>query len=309
MEGTSKNKIKILFLIPTLEMGGAEIQLLELVKNLNKAIFDITVGVFYANGRLSADFLDIPEIDVRFFGTKNKIGFSRVRNLVAFLKSHSVDIIEMWNISTKTIGILIAKIFTISNTIVRERTADYIFSGFGSVLYTFTDRLSATKAKMVIANSEAGRNFAIRKGIQPQRIQVIYNSLSSIKMRADKEPEQLRYELGLQKNQPIIGMIARLIRQKDPISFLRAAQIVLKSHSNASFLVVGNGPLYQELYKKAKTFGIDKKVLFTGERRDVPDLLNLIDIVVLPSNLTEGCSNAVMEAMYMGNARKNWQQK
>ena len=295
-----KNKIHILFLIPSLSLGGAEVQLLELVKGLDKRKFDITVGVFYSNGQLSADFLSVTDIDVLFFGKKHEFDFRWIQHLWSFLRTHKVDVIDMWNTSAKSIGMLSAWIFSIKHKVIRERTAHTLYSSPGSVFYTFLDRILGRYASIVIANSNAGQRFAIEKGFKPEKTHVIYNSINDKHMIPQSSGRRIRASFDIADRTQVVGMVARLIEDKDPITFLHAARQILLAKPKVRFLLVGNGPLFNASQEMAKKLGIFDSVVFTGERKDIPDLLNIMDIVVLSSSTTEGCSNSIMEAMYMG---------
>lgn len=300
MSRIKNDKIHILYLIPSLSLGGAEVQLLELVKGLNKDQFNITVGAFYSNGQLSADFLSVPGINVQFFGKKHELDFLWLWRLGAYLRAHRVDIIDMWNTSAKTVGMLSAWAFSIAHTVVRERSAHNLYTSYGSILYTLLDRILARYATIAIANSEAGRLFAIAKGIKPEKIRVIYNGINSPKMIPKRPGSQVRADLGINFNAPVVGMVARLVVEKDPFTFLQAAKIVVSADSKVKILLVGDGPLYNVSQEMTESLGIYDNVVFTGARDDIPEFINIMDVVVLSSSVTEGCSNSILEAMFMG---------
>jgi len=103
----------------------------------------------------------------------------------------------------------------------------------------------------------------------------------------------------LPPNGPIVGTVARLAPQKDQRRIVEAAPIVLERHPGARFVVVGDGELRSDLERRVRDAGLETRFTFTGERRDVPDLLASFDVYVLPS-LYEGLPHSLLEAMAAG---------
>ncbi len=105
--------------------------------------------------------------------------------------------------------------------------------------------------------------------------------------------------LGLAPATPCIGFIGRLSAEKAPDAFLRVAWLVSKTHPEAAFVVIGNGPMRTSLAASAEAFGIAGNVHFLGERDDVPALMRSLSLVIVPSH-AEGMPLALMEAMAAG---------
>ncbi len=102
--------------------------------------------------------------------------------------------------------------------------------------------------------------------------------------------------LGLDPDALIVGSIGRLVEQKGHTYLLQAVPHVLKAVPQARFLIIGSGELREELAEEAGHLGIQSKVIFTGPRQDVGNLLNSMDLFVNPS-LWEGLPTVVMESM------------
>jgi len=94
----------------------------------------------------------------------------------------------------------------------------------------------------------------------------------------------------------VIGTIGRLVPVKNQAMLLRAAARLYEYHNNIKVLLIGDGPLENELVALATSLGIAPNVRFLGRRSNVPDILRTLDIFVLPS-LSEGMSNTILEAM------------
>jgi sugar transferase (PEP-CTERM/EpsH1 system associated) len=166
-------------------------------------------------------------------------------------------------------------------------------------------RLHAPLVERYVTVSRSLRDYLVeRVGIRPERITTICNGVDTGKFMpaprkpADVLPAQLAGE-GL----VIIGTVGRLQPVKDQRLLLHAfGELVRQSPAlatTARLLVVGNGPLRDTLTQLAQSLGIAHLTAFTGDRTDVAQLLQCMDVFVLPS-LAEGISNTLLEAMATG---------
>ncbi|MCL6557351.1 MAG: glycosyltransferase family 4 protein, partial [Firmicutes bacterium] len=96
-----------------------------------------------------------------------------------------------------------------------------------------------------------------------------------------------------------VGVIARLEPEKGHRYFLQAATTILSEINNVIFLIIGTGSLEKELKDYTRELGITDRVIFTGLRDDIPELLAQMSVVVLPS-LNEALSLSLIESMCLG---------
>jgi glycosyltransferase involved in cell wall biosynthesis len=95
-------------------------------------------------------------------------------------------------------------------------------------------------------------------------------------------------------------MVARMnARYKNHSGFLRVAKRINQQMPDVEFLLAGDGPLRAELEREARTLGIGDRVVFLGDRRDIPAVMASLDVAVLTSD-SESLSNAILEAMAAG---------
>jgi Glycosyltransferase len=133
------------------------------------------------------------------------------------------------------------------------------------------------------------------EGILPSKIVTIYNGIESSKYRA-KPNLDVKRQLGIETGSPVVGIIAAFRPQKNHELFLLAAREVLKKNKNVYFLLVGDGIRRRRMEELASELGITKNCLFTGFRKDIPDIISMIDIGVLSSHW-EGLPLVVLEYM------------
>ena len=165
-------------------------------------------------------------------------------------------------------------------------------------LYTMLERIAAHACDRIVTVSEYHRRWGIELGIADLRkLVAIPNSISSDRVKPDRDRESVRRELGIGANLRMLLTIGRLAEEKGLDDLLHAARLIARD-SEAQFKIVfaGSGPLALSLPKTATELGIQDRVLFLGFRRNIGDLLAASDIVVLPS-LREGLSISLLEAM------------
>jgi glycosyltransferase involved in cell wall biosynthesis len=136
-------------------------------------------------------------------------------------------------------------------------------------------------------------------GLDPAKVRVVPNGVDLAAMDAARPGPAVRQELGLPENVPLIGLVGRLDHWGKGHKELLEAMAALKERYPVQALMVGGGRREAEMRETAAGLGLAGQAHFLGPRRDVPDLLQAMDIFVLPS-YSEGVSLALLEAMAAG---------
>jgi glycosyltransferase involved in cell wall biosynthesis len=155
----------------------------------------------------------------------------------------------------------------------------------------------------VIVNSRAGLGYHESIGYRPRRWAVIPNGVDTDVFRPDAPARvALREELGLPPEAVLIGYVARLDPMKDHVTFLDAARLLSRTHSNAHFVLCGEGiePGQKPLAQSLEDLGFSMRVHLLGRRDDIPQLTAGFDIATLASAFGEGFPTVVAEAMACG---------
>ncbi|MFC1643538.1 glycosyltransferase [Chlamydiota bacterium] len=283
-------KLKILILITELDVAGAEKIVYYQAKGLKEKGHDVEVACLYGRG-VMGDRIESCGIPVIYLEAKGKWDFSVLFRLRGLLKKNDYDILHCHLFHANIIGrisaIFIPKMVVISTTHVME--VDKIYRVRLEGLTSFL-----TDAYICVSNSV--REFLNDKGkIRPDKLNVVHNGINLEEFIPDKSPEQIKRELGIEKK-IIIGSVGRLHKQKGYEYLLKAAALLKKDLSDFSLLIVGDGPLKNDLVLLSKSLKIEDLVIFTGFRSDIANILNAIDIFVLPS-VWEGFGLVVAEAM------------
>jgi glycosyltransferase involved in cell wall biosynthesis len=151
-------------------------------------------------------------------------------------------------------------------------------------VHGFTSALWHRWQTHLIACSEAVRRDLITKGISSDRVTVMHYPVDPDDMRATRTPAAVRAELGAAADTPVVGTFAHLSLKKGYRELTQAACSVLRRMPSAQFWCFGDGPLRQELIATTQSLSIADRFKLFGFRRDVPDLMQAIDVMCLPSH-------------------------
>lgn len=151
----------------------------------------------------------------------------------------------------------------------------------------------------VISNSYAGERCLVEEiGVNPNRVRVIQNGFD-FAAASQWQPCDLHRELGLRPEQPLVGLVARLMDVKNPLMFVEAAARVHQDFPSSHFVIIGDGPLRPKVEAQVKSRGLQGSITLLGERSDAVNLIPGLTVGVLTSR-SEGLPNALLEYMFWG---------
>jgi glycosyltransferase involved in cell wall biosynthesis len=155
----------------------------------------------------------------------------------------------------------------------------------------------AQRARLIVANSEAGAAELRALGYDPRRVRVVFNGLDGAPFARDAQRRAAaRAGLGVADSEQLVGTVARMDRQKDAATFVRAA--ALAQRPRRRFVWFGDGPSRPEVEGLAQSAGVE--LLLPGAVRDMPGAYSALDVFTLASAWGEGFSNAFAEALAAG---------
>lgn len=172
--------------------------------------------------------------------------------------------------------------------------------GMSRQFYLNLERLAGHLTTAMVAVSEDERNVLIRHNIiDPTLIRVIPNGVdvTCIRREVGLTREEAKSRLGISPSRYVVGVVGRLVPQKAPMVFVRAAQQVATEVPGTLFLWVGSGPLQAEVEAQARDRHVPLRLM--GHREDVWPIMRAFDVFVLASRY-EGLSFALLEAMALG---------
>ena len=286
----------ILYPIPALSTGGTEQQLLELVRGLDKRQFHPIVATLRAGGGLEPKFRAEPGVELVHVGRGGKLDVSPMWRLAALMRSRHVEVVQPFLTPTTSFGILAGLLAGVPARILTERSGARTERNLHLRLQ---DGLTGL-ATCVVANSEAGRECLVRRGIPDRKVVVITNGINSQRLKVDpRVVSEYRARLGVLDGERVVGILASLLPVKDHRTFLRAAALLSGTAPPARFAIFGDGPLRDDLGALVASLGLAGRVTFFGTQQVVANCLAACDVLVSTS-LVEGLSNSILEAMWLG---------
>lgn len=173
-------------------------------------------------------------------------------------------------------------------------------------LYLLLDRVARPLADRYIAVAPQVARQAVETRLAPAgRVTVLPSGVEVDPAVWRDDPsvgQAVRHELGIPDGAPVVGTVGRIVPQKAPLDFVRAAALVAKERPDAVFVMVGDAslesrPLEQQARDEADRLGVD--VLFTGFRPDADRVMSAFDVYVVTS-IYEGLGRALTEALAAG---------
>jgi glycosyltransferase involved in cell wall biosynthesis len=294
------DRIRLLEFITFFYLGGTERQMVNLTKGLAPEHFQVHLGCFGKVGPFLEDVtsLGIPVSEYKT-GSLSSLGswLARLR-LARYLRDHSVDIVHSYGFYSNVFAIPAARLARVPVVIASIRDCGETLTP----MQKRVQRMFCQMADCILANAEGVRTWLLAEGYPAGKIEVIRNGIALAPPVKAEPASGLRQELGLPADTPLVAVLSRLNPMKGIEYFLEAAAIVLRRVPAARFLIIGggsyraDGSYKAEIEKFAADLGLFGRVIFTGFRTDVPEILTQINISVLPS-LSEGLSNSLLESM------------
>jgi glycosyltransferase involved in cell wall biosynthesis len=283
--------MKIIFFIDSLRSGGKERRITELMKMLslnNNIQFELVV---MSNDVHYKEVLDL-NIKIHYLIRNTKKDISIFKKFYKICKDYRPDLVHCWDSMTAVYAIPACKllnIILINGMITDAPLNQNIFN-----VSWFRARFTFPFSNIILGNSRAGliayrapekRSFCIHNGFNFERL--------TIQMDSGKVREELNI-----KTEFIIGMVASFADSKDYRTYFKAAELLLKSRRDITFLAIGSDTdsiAAKNLVKDTFT----ENFRFMGKRSNIESLINSMDICVL-STFTEGISNSILEYMALG---------
>jgi glycosyltransferase involved in cell wall biosynthesis len=285
-----RGPLRVMFVITRMPVGGAETLLVELIHRLDRTRFLPELCCLKDLGPLGETLAR--EVPVHHGLLTRKTDVSILWRLAALMRRRRIDAVVTVGAGDKMfwgrIAARLAGLPVIASALHSTGWPDRV---------QFANRLLAPITDAFIAVAEPhGRYLVAREGCTAAKIRVIPNGVDAERFRPGLPNESLREELGLPAGAPVAGIVAALRPEKNHTLFLRAAARVLRVVPRARFLIVGDGPERTALEALAKALSISAAISFLGTRGDVPEVLSLIDVLVLSSHI-EANPVSILEAM------------
>lgn len=296
--------MRLVLIVRSLQTGGTERQVVELARALHERGHHVTVLTFYAGGPLE-DALKAAGIGAVCLHKRARwdaIGF--LWRMIRKLRQLEPQIVYSFLAVPNLMSVTSQPFVPGCKWVWGVRAAMLDLSPYDRLTrwtYALEARL-ASRADLIICNSHAGMEHAAARGFPRDKLTVVYNGIDTQRFRPDAQArEQLRDEWSVPDQAVLVGIVARLDPVKDHSTFLQVAARMQKEFPAARFVAVGSGPAayVDELRQQADRLGLGERLIWAGDRQDMPAVYNALDVLVLTST-AEGFPNVLAEAMACG---------
>jgi glycosyltransferase involved in cell wall biosynthesis len=291
---TRARPLRLLLVVDSLEVGGAERHVVDLAMALHRKGHEVEVACSVSGGLsepLEAAGVPVWPLTRRLVKRRVSVAYARgIRRRL--LRERRFDLVHA-HIFASAVAAAIATLGKEAPLVITEHTE----ASWQTWRTRRVSRWAHRRAKRVIAvSTPIERRLIERDGVPPHLVTRIPNAVIPA---SDEPPDPAGPLPDAWVEGPLVGVVARLQPEKGVANFLKAAARVSEISPRARFLVVGDGPLREELLNLVEHLGISERVRFLGYRTDSRALMGLMDLLVVPS-LTEGSPLIVLEAMAAG---------
>lgn len=294
-------KIRIIHLSSAVGSGGGPDKTILLSgEKLDKQKFDSTIVYLINKDDLNfnltiakkakqknLNFYTIPE--------KRKIDWQAIHILRDLLVKYQIDILHCHGYKADCLGLLLSKWHKIK---LVTTTHGWVGLSLKERFYYWLDKKAIRYYDRIISVCEVMRNYLLSIGISSEQVITIHNAIDVEDFKKKNEVGDIRAELNLSSDVPIVGVVGRINKEKGHNILLLVAKRAISKIKGAHFLIVGEGPEKNNLEVLAEKLGIKNNIIFLGQRNDIKNIYKTIDLLVSMS-YREGLPNVILEAQAM----------
>jgi glycosyltransferase involved in cell wall biosynthesis len=293
-QGPSERPQRVMFVTTAMDVGGEEMLLLQLIRRLDRTRFAPELCCLKHFGDLGE--LLARELPATTGLLAHKFDVAVLGRLTRLMRERQIDAVV-------TVGTGGDKMFW-GRLAAWRAGVPIIVSAIHStgwpIRVEWLNRRLAflTDAFVAVARGH-GQHIIDHEGCPAKKVWVIPNGVDTDRFRPREPQSALRAEIGLPSGVPVAGTIAVLRPEKNHALWLKAAARIRQQVPSAHFLIVGDGPQRANLEQLAASLGLAEVVHFCGRRYDTPELLSLMDVFVLSSDM-EASPVSILEALAAG---------
>lgn len=309
---------KVIHMIPTLNMGGAETMVKDYALLLDKEQFEvIIVSLDKRYHSVNEEILEQAGIrviylsEMRYGGDKKLNVFQKMIRKIAryidlrmLIKTEKPDVLHMHLDIGNYIKIIPAKAWGIKLLYTVHNVPERFFDPSGED----REKYSAYKEIKRLITNEGLRLIVLHKGMEEplkkmfntDKVITVNNGVNLGNFRRELyNKSETRRELGIAEDALLVGHVGRFHEQKNHELIIRVMNELLKKEPNSHLLLIGSGPLQNKIEREIKELGLENNITILQNRNDVPELMAAMDVFFFPSRW-EGFGNVMIEAQNMG---------
>lgn len=300
------SRLRVCHVITQLELGGAQQNTLYTVAHLDREFFEASLlagpgGILDDEARAIPDLLfeTVPDLQRLVRPWQDVKALSQ---LVVCLRGIRPHVVHTHSSKAGILGRVAAALAGVPIVVHSVHGWGFTPNQSPAMRFAFeqAERTVSSLTQRFIAVSRANAELGAQVGVAPlESFEIIHSGVHLDAFERARDNGKLRAELGLGAGDLLVGMVACLKPQKEPADFVRLAERVLREEPGVTFVLAGDGELRSEVERLVREAGLGERFRLLGWRRDVPEIVGDLDVLVLTS-LHEGLPRVVPEAMAAG---------
>ena len=272
--------MKVLHLNAGNETGGGMVHILSLLNELKSE--NIYLGLF-EKGTFQQEALK-SGIQTITFTQKNRYDLSVISRVIHFIKNNQIDMIHTHGARANLFGYFLKKRTKVTwvTTVHSDPRNDFLGRGVKGDLFTKLNIGVLKKVDHLFAISERFKEMLVGFQIPPDKITTIYNGIN-FEVKKSYDLQKVRHDLGIHKEDFVIVMVARFDPVKCHTLAFSALKEVTRLHPHVKLLLVGDGPIRENLERAVREDHLEQNVLFLGYQKDVEKYYQIADVTLLTS--------------------------
>jgi len=299
-------KIKVLHVIKTLNLGGAETNLFNLVQEINPDLFEVLVAYSFG-GVVEARFKDINVELFRYARSAHKIrslaSLMIIIRLIVYILKNNIQIIHTHTYNAHVWGAIAAEL---TGRKIVEHVHDFRYEepyylkarGVRPGQYILAEYFARLSDLVIVLTKNNKKRLLEHNNSFESKVRIAPNGIS-LNNDIHEKTSEIRRRLNIPENKRIIVAAARIAPEKNMGIILEIANKLKEKYSNFIFIIAGEGPLKERLEKALLAANLNNEIRFIGFYNDVKELFSIASVFVQPT-LLELHSIAMLEAMSMG---------
>ena len=298
-------KLNILFVIPQLEKGGSETLVYNIASLLDRKLFDVSLAYFHYSGNegFRSAFLE-KSIRLHHVPRDRSAYISTMRIMARIIRDNNIHIVNAHHFVSMVYSYYACKIAHRRGLVYTEHSSWEVekvplkWRLMGRLLLRHLDCVmgisdDVTQTLKSIFHLRDENTLTIRNGVDLDRKAGL------------RDARAIRNEFGLTDNMKVIAMVANIRKVKNHVMLLQGFRELLRDFDNVKLLLIGQGTVddlensEDDIRRYLKDYELQEKVILTGHRSDVNDILSISDVFCLTS-FNEGLPISMLEAMSMG---------
>lgn len=299
-----QKQVRVLHIITNLAVGGAQDNMLVTVERLNRQKYDVSL-ITSSEGEWLQRAKNIASLNLVFVDSLKRhinpiLDLITLYRVYSKIKAEKYAIVQTHTSKAGVLGRIAARLAGIPIIIHTHHGLNFHDNLHPALKFVFLklERYLSSISDRLIMVTELNLEKSLRAKLAAREKFVnIYNGIDFGRFDSPVDIKAKRKAIGVFSNERIVGTVGRLCRQKAPQDLIAAIPKILSLHKDVIFVFVGDGELLENMRTMTQKLGVESHVRFLGNRDDVPELLQVMDVFVLTS-LWEGMPRSLTEAMY-----------